>query len=402
MTGPGAAAGVTGPGAARAGVTGPGADPVAAQTRPLRQWGPWLALAVIVVGALAFGLLGHTSKPSVDAQTAQIASQLKCPVCNGETVADSSSSVSVEIRAEIRQDLIKGESEQQILAAIKTDYGSGVSEVPPASGVGLVVWVLPVVVVALAGGGLGVALRRWRRAGPWDSGAGLQAEDDASPEAVDPPPDGGPTGDPALADLRPAAEGAPGLADLPPAVEEAPTSVPAPRRARMLVSIGGAAIIAAGVAWALVGSTGHRLPGEEITGQALGTAQINADLLAAQADEQKNDALGAIKEYQAVLNAVPNQVEALSGEGWLLAETGQPALVQQGLSLLQKAEATDGAYGPAHLYRGLTLLAEDDYQGAVPELQWYLGHSPDPSLAPAIRTKLAQAQAAAKTEAPAG
>jgi cytochrome c-type biogenesis protein CcmH len=366
---------------------------------PLRKWGPWVVLILVVVAALVVGVRSHSSKPSVDAETAQIASELKCPVCNGETVADSSSSVSVEIRAEIRQDLIKGESGSQILASVKADYGSGVLEIPPASGVGLVVWVLPVVAVVLAGGGLGLALRRWRRSGPEATRAASEVDtrDDEPTEATPAGDSVGAASDPVGSAGDPVgAAGDPdgGDADRPPEGRR--------RRSKTLLSCAGAVIIAAGVALALVGSSGQRLPGEEITGQALGTDQINSDLLTAQADEQKNDALDAIKEYQSVLNSVPNQVEALAGEGWLLAQTGQPALVQQGLALLQKAESVDGTYAPAHLYRGLAFLAEDDYQSAVPELQWYLNHGPDPQLAPTIRTKLAQAQAAAKTQAPAG
>jgi hypothetical protein len=77
----------------------------------------------------------------------------------------------------------------------------------------------------------------------------------------------------------------------------------------------------------------------------------------------------------------------------LLAETQQPALLQQGLQLLAQAEKDDPSYGPAHLYRGLAFLSEDDYGDSVPELTWYLGHNPDPQVVPDVNKALAQAQA---------
>ena len=61
--------------------------------------------------------------------------------------------------------------------------------------------------------------------------------------------------------------------------------------------------------------------------------------------------------------------------------------------MLTTAEKADPTYGPAHVYRGIALLSEDDYNGAIPELQWYLAHSPDPQLAPRVRTALQQAKA---------
>ena len=104
-----------------------------------------------------------------------------------------------------------------------------------------------------------------------------------------------------------------------------------------------------------------------------------------------------MKDYQSVLDVVPDQVEALTGEGWLLAETQQPSLLEQGISMLRSAETADPDYPPAHVYRGIALLSEDDYADAIPELQWYLAHGPDPGLAPKVRAALVQAEAALRS-----
>ena len=181
-----------------------------------------------------------------------------------------------------------------------------------------------------------------------------------------------------------------------------PTSAPprsgvstgGPWRKRILVAAG-VAVVAIAAAWAVVASSATRLPGQEVTGQATGSVAVAQSLQAAQQAVDRGDAVTAVKDYQKVLNSDPNQPEALTGEGWLLAQTQQPALLQQGLQMLTAAEQAAPAYAPAHVYRGIALLSEADYTGAIPELRWYLAHSPDPQLAPRVRTALQQAEASA-------
>jgi tetratricopeptide (TPR) repeat protein len=154
-------------------------------------------------------------------------------------------------------------------------------------------------------------------------------------------------------------------------------------------------VVAAAVAaaWAVVASSATRLPGQEITGVALGPQALAQSLQQAQQAADRGDDLTAVKDYQKILDSDPNETQALAGEGWLLAQTQQPSLLHQGLAMLQQAERSDPTYAPAHLYRGISLLSEADYTDAIPELQWYLAHSPDPQLAPQVRAALQQAEA---------
>ena len=150
---------------------------------------------------------------------------------------------------------------------------------------------------------------------------------------------------------------------------------------------------AAAAAWAVVASSATRLPGQEITGVALDPQALAQSLQQAQQAVDRGDDLSAVKDYQKILDSDPNQTEALTGEGWLLAQTQQPTLLSQGLTMLAQAERTDPTYAPAHVYRGISLLSEDNYSGAIPELQWYLAHNPDPQLASRVRDALQQAEA---------
>lgn len=178
-------------------------------------------------------------------------------------------------------------------------------------------------------------------------------------------------------------------------------AIPARRRwgrRRRAVVVAGALVIAVGASWAVVASSATRLPGQQITGRSLGSERVASELLAAQHSLAKGDDLSALKDYQTILASQPDQPEALTGAGWLLAQTQQPSLLKQGLGMLASAERAAPDYAPAHLYRGVALLSEDDYADAVPELQWYLGHSPDPQLVPKVRQALQQAEAGAQRQ----
>ena len=380
----------------------------------MRKWGPWAVLVAVAVAVLIVGVQRGGGRPSLDARVQHISSEVRCPVCNGETVAQSQAAPSVQIRTEIRTDLQKGWSEGRILSSLVGSYGPGILEKPQAKGVSLLVWVIPVIGVVVAAAGLLALLRRWKRE-VGSTAPGAEAEEAAAlvprsaaviepdptpaslppsaPVAADPGPDPSAPSTAAPTTPAPGAPPAPSAAALPAA---GPT-----RRTKVVLACAGVVLVAGGASWAVAASSGTRLPGQTITGQALGTQAEAATLAAAHTDEGRNDVVGAIKEYQKVLNSDPKQVEALCGEGWLLAETGQPSLLQQGLSLLARAEQYQPDYPAAHLYRGLALLGESDYTDSVPELQWYLAHHPDPQLTPQVQKALAQAQAKSATQAPA-
>ena len=179
-----------------------------------------------------------------------------------------------------------------------------------------------------------------------------------------------------------------------------PSDPPARRRRRpgrrsVLIGVAVVAVLG-GIAGAVVAGSSPRQQGEEITGQALGAQAEAQTIQAATTAAAKGDTVTALKDYQKVLQGNPTQVEALTGEGWILAQTQQPAYLQQGIGLLGQAERASPSYPPAHLYRGISLLSEDDYTDAIPELQWYLAHNPDPSLVKQVRQALLQAQSKAK------
>jgi cytochrome c-type biogenesis protein CcmH len=119
---------------------------------------------VLLVGVVWMVTALSTAQPqSLDARTREVARQIQCPVCNGESVADSSSQKAAEMRAVIRQQLAEGQSEQQVLDYFKRVYGDEILESPPAQGFTTLIWIMPLLMV-LAGIVAVVALgRAWQR-----------------------------------------------------------------------------------------------------------------------------------------------------------------------------------------------------------------------------------------------
>ncbi len=126
------------------------------------RWAPWLVLVGVAVAALVVGTHRSSPRPTVAQQTTHIASLVRCPVCEGQSAAQSDAPASVQIRAQIQRELIAGEHQGRILSGLVDAYGPGILEQPQARGINLVVWVLPVVAVVIAVAGLGVAFARWR------------------------------------------------------------------------------------------------------------------------------------------------------------------------------------------------------------------------------------------------
>ncbi len=124
----------------------------------------WVALGLVVVFALGYAAFGGGSSSGTPAKQADTISRgVRCPTCRGQSVAESAAPAAQAIRAEIRRRVDAGESRREIESYLEDRYGSDILLTPPSSGVGGLVWVVPIVVVVGAAAGLGLALQRWSR-----------------------------------------------------------------------------------------------------------------------------------------------------------------------------------------------------------------------------------------------
>jgi len=119
-------------------------------------------MAIVLATALFAGTRSEATQ--TDAQRAlSLEQSIKCPVCRGQSVAESDSEASKAIRTEIERRIASGQSNGEIRAYFAQTLGDDILLRPPASGWGGLVWVLPVVGLVVATAGLGYAFWRWRR-----------------------------------------------------------------------------------------------------------------------------------------------------------------------------------------------------------------------------------------------
>ena len=123
----------------------------------------WVGLAVLAVLVLAVALWPSGGTPTVRARTRSLASELRCVDCEGLSVADSSTASARQTRRDIEARIRRGQSDQDIRQVYVDRFGESILLKPSSSGIGVVVWALPVIVLVVGAGGLVLALRRWGR-----------------------------------------------------------------------------------------------------------------------------------------------------------------------------------------------------------------------------------------------
>ncbi|NNE72416.1 MAG: hypothetical protein HKN26_02015 [Acidimicrobiales bacterium] len=122
----------------------------------------WIAAVAVAIGAVVFGAVDE-GPPRTNADRAySLANRYACPVCNGQSVAESDVPIARTIRAEIRKRVDQGQSDEEITAYLVEGFPS-IDLNPSASGLTGLVWILPVVVFVGAVAGLAVVFRRWQQ-----------------------------------------------------------------------------------------------------------------------------------------------------------------------------------------------------------------------------------------------
>ena len=123
----------------------------------------WIALGLVVVVGVVVLIVGSGPDNSPAARTGRLEHELACPVCEGQSVADSESPQAQAIRAEIPTLIAQGMSDAQIRAYYVGKYQEKILETPSNSGIGIVAWAIPTLAIILGGAAIFVALRRWSR-----------------------------------------------------------------------------------------------------------------------------------------------------------------------------------------------------------------------------------------------
>lgn len=129
-----------------------------------RRWvAPVLCALVIVVALVAGSGLFSTARPDTAQRIAALEGTIKCPSCEDLSVAVSNAPTAVAVRKEIASLVAQGQSDAEITSILEAQYGSTILLLPPTSGLTVVLWVVPLILLGLAVAGLVVVLVRQRR-----------------------------------------------------------------------------------------------------------------------------------------------------------------------------------------------------------------------------------------------
>src|SRR4051812_16673562 len=118
------------------------ADVIAA----IRRWA-WAAVTVGLALIVVVGLLSGDARSPNRAHA--LASRLRCPVCQAESVADSPSETAQQMNQLIADQVAQGRSEKETLVFSRAGYGEWILLAPPRRGRTLVVWALPFAALAV-------------------------------------------------------------------------------------------------------------------------------------------------------------------------------------------------------------------------------------------------------------
>jgi cytochrome c-type biogenesis protein CcmH len=126
------------------------------------SWLPWIALGAVLVVALVVLVVRSQPSNSPAARAARLDNELKCPDCQGESIANSNTDSARTIRADVLQRIQQGQSDAEIRAYYVSNYPDILLR-PDSHGIGFIAWGLPVIVIVAGLGGLFLAMRRWGR-----------------------------------------------------------------------------------------------------------------------------------------------------------------------------------------------------------------------------------------------
>ena len=106
-----------------------------------------IAIALLVLaGALVFAARPH--EVTADQRIDQITTELRCPVCQGLSVKDSTSETARQMRDLVAQRVREGKTNAEIEAEFRAAYGDWIFLSPPVASWSGLVWLVPVAVIA--------------------------------------------------------------------------------------------------------------------------------------------------------------------------------------------------------------------------------------------------------------
>ncbi len=114
-----------------------------------------LALLLMVAGACC-----AQDNAQTEARLRVLSAELRCLVCQNQSLADSNADLAIDLRNQVRHQIVAGKSDAQIKDYLVQRYGDFVLYRPPVKNTTLLLWVGPFLLLVLGAGAMFVYLRR--------------------------------------------------------------------------------------------------------------------------------------------------------------------------------------------------------------------------------------------------
>lgn len=115
----------------------------------MRGWiAAWMML--IACPAFALSLEGPLPDAAMEMRAKALFREIRCVVCQGESVADSPADVASDVRRDIRERIAAGDSDVAIKAEMVSHYGDSILMKPPLKGTTWLLWLGPLMVLGAA------------------------------------------------------------------------------------------------------------------------------------------------------------------------------------------------------------------------------------------------------------
>ena len=148
---------------------------VAARTALGALGAAWLALAANA--ALAFTLDTPLADPALEARVLTLHEELRCLVCQGQSIADSDAALARDMRAIVRERIAAGETDRQVVGFLTDRYGDYIRLDPPVTPATYALWFGPAAAFVAGAALVCLLWRRRSRAGGTDAAVPLSAEE---------------------------------------------------------------------------------------------------------------------------------------------------------------------------------------------------------------------------------
>ncbi|NOX29262.1 MAG: hypothetical protein GXP35_04315 [Actinobacteria bacterium] len=121
-----------------------------------------MVLLAVMIMAIAYGVISADTGPRTEAERAfDIKETILCPVCDGQNVLESNAPIAASIRVFIDEAVAEGDTDDEIRRQLVDKYDEDINAKPPATGLGSLVWTLPVAGLIAVVGSLVFSFRRW-------------------------------------------------------------------------------------------------------------------------------------------------------------------------------------------------------------------------------------------------